>query len=88
MRTGFLDPGAFAGPNADESVVRAVFACRLPVVTGVVMIVGADGVPHYGAITPDGTYRVQGVPVGSARVTRNGPAPITFALSEASGRIV
>ena len=22
-RTGFLDPGAFAGPNADESVVRA-----------------------------------------------------------------
>ena len=23
MRTGFLDPGAFAGPNADESVVRA-----------------------------------------------------------------
>ena len=23
LRTGFLDPGAFAGPNADESVVRA-----------------------------------------------------------------
>lgn len=46
-----------------------------PVVFGSVMIVGPDGLPKYGAIQPDGTYRVSGVRLGAARVAVSSPKP-------------
>ena len=46
-----------------------------PVVYGTVVVVGPDGIPKSGMIQPDGSYRVSGVPVGSARVAVTSPRP-------------
>ena len=46
-----------------------------PVVYGTVVVVGADGIPKSGAIQPDGSYRVSGVTLGSARVAVTSPKP-------------
>lgn len=46
-----------------------------PVVYGTVVLVGPDGIPKSGAIQPDGTYRVSGVAVGTARVAVTSPKP-------------
>lgn len=46
-----------------------------PVVFGSVMIVGPDGLPKYGAIQPDGTFRVSDVRLGAARVAVSSPKP-------------
>jgi hypothetical protein len=46
-----------------------------PVVFGTVQIIGSDGLPKSGAIQPDGTFRVSGVKVGSAKVTVSSPPP-------------
>lgn len=46
-----------------------------PVVYGTVVVVGADGIPKSGAIQPDGSYKVSGVAVGSARVAVTSPKP-------------
>jgi len=42
---------------------------------GTVMVMSQNGTAHYGPINPDGTYRVEGVPPGSARVTVSSPDP-------------
>src|SRR5262249_4196775 len=44
-------------------------------VTGTVMVVARDGSAHYGQINPDGTYRIDGVPVGPTRLTVSSPDP-------------
>ncbi len=46
------------------------------VVTGTVMFMGADGMPHYAMINADGTYLVRGVPPGPAKVTVASPNPV------------
>jgi hypothetical protein len=46
-----------------------------PVVYGSVVVIGSDGVPKSGEIKPDGTYRVNGVKVGSAKVAVSSPRP-------------
>jgi hypothetical protein len=43
--------------------------------SGTVMILGSDQIPHYGEIKEDGTYAVGGVPPGPARVTVTSPNP-------------
>lgn len=45
------------------------------VVHGTVMVVGKDGTPRYGPIQKDGTYRVDGVPAGPAKLTVSSPNP-------------
>ena len=39
-----------------------------PLVYGTVVIFGRDGIPLRGAIQPDGTYSIKGVPAGPARL--------------------
>jgi hypothetical protein len=46
-----------------------------PVVFGTVVMIGPDGIPKSGAIEPDGSYRVRGVRVGTAKVTVSSPPP-------------
>lgn len=42
---------------------------------GTVTVVGADGIPRQGMINKDGTYTVNGVPAGAARVTVSSENP-------------
>lgn len=46
-----------------------------PVVYGTVVILGSDGIPKSGAIQPDGSFRVSGVKLGSAKVAVSSPQP-------------
>ena len=46
-----------------------------PVVFGSVVIVGSDGLPRSGAIQPDGSFRVNGVSPGAAKVAVSSPPP-------------
>ncbi len=43
--------------------------------SGTVMVLGSDQIPHYGEIKEDGTYTVPGVPRGPARITVSSPNP-------------
>lgn len=45
------------------------------VVSGSVLVVGSDGLPHYSGIEPDGTYRVTDLPVGEVQIAVNSPDP-------------
>jgi len=67
---------AAAGCGGDTANVEGKVTYNgKPVVYGTVVVVGADGIPKSGAIQPDGSYRVSGVPVGSARVAVTSPRP-------------
>ena len=44
-------------------------------VAGTVMVMAKDGTASYGTINADGTYKVENVPTGPARVTVSSPDP-------------
>src|SRR4051812_10074770 len=46
-----------------------------PVVSGSVIVLGADGTARSGVIQPDGTYAVEGVPRGPVRIGVLSPDP-------------
>ena len=46
-----------------------------PVVTGSVVLVGSDGIPHAGQIELDGTYAISGVPAETVKVAVLSPDP-------------
>jgi hypothetical protein len=56
-------------------------------VTGTVMVMGADNQPRYGMIETDGKYLVRDVPIGPAKVTVSSPNPAgTGPVRTADGR--
>jgi hypothetical protein len=64
------------GPSVGSVEGKVTFAGKA-VVYGTVVIVGADGLPKSGAISSDGTYRVDGVGVGEAKIAVSSPPPPT-----------
>lgn len=62
------------GPAATDVTGSVTFEGKT-VVFGTVVIIGTDGLPRSGAIQPDGTYRVSGVPLGAAKVAISSPRP-------------
>jgi hypothetical protein len=48
-----------------------------PLTMGTVFLVGADGIAVPGVINPDGTYRVEGVAIGAAKIGVSSPKPVT-----------
>ena len=46
-----------------------------PVVYGTVVVIGADGASKSATIEPDGSYRVSGVALGTAKVAVSSPPP-------------
>jgi hypothetical protein len=80
MRTLFvLTAGlAFAaggcGPRTADLTGKVTFDGK-PVVFGNVVLIGADGATRYGPLQPDGSYRVDKVPVGPAKVMVSSPPP-------------
>jgi hypothetical protein len=57
-----------------------------PVVYGSVVVIGSDGIPKSGAIQPDGTYRVSGVKLGSAKLAVSSPQPPGAVAAKKAGR--
>lgn len=45
------------------------------VVYGTVVVIGSDGIPKSGEIKPDGSYRVNGVKLGAAKVSVSSMRP-------------
>ena len=45
------------------------------VASGAVIAVGPDGVARYGKIEPDGSYRIDAIPVGEVKLAVNSPNP-------------
>jgi hypothetical protein len=66
---------ALAGCGGTGDVSGRVTYQGKPVTSGKVMLVGADGTPHYGDIGADGAYRVAGVPTGEVLATVASPKP-------------
>lgn len=62
------------GPSSTD-VVGSVKYQGKTVVYGMVMLVGKDGLPKYGNIEPDGTFRITGMVLGPARVSVSSPPP-------------
>jgi hypothetical protein len=62
------------GPATTDVAGKVTYQGK-PVVYGTVVFIGADGTPKSGAIQLDGTYRVTGVPIGTARVAVSSPPP-------------
>ncbi len=46
------------------------------VASGNVMAIASDGIPYYGKIEPDGTYKIADVPAGTAKIAVNSPNPV------------
>jgi len=67
--------GAVGCSGATTSVSGKVTFKGQPVVYGTVLILGSDGLPKSGAIRPDGTFTVQDVAVGAAKVAVSSPRP-------------
>jgi hypothetical protein len=68
-------PLAATGCGGTADVSGKVTYKGKPVVYGTVVVVGSDGIPKSGAIQPDGSYRVSGVPLGTAKVAVTSPKP-------------
>jgi hypothetical protein len=66
---------AAAGCGGTADVSGKVTYQGKPVVYGTVVLFGPDGVPKSGAIRPDGTFRVDGVKLGPAKVAVSSPRP-------------
>lgn len=66
---------AGCGGNGEVSVSGAVRYKGKPVNYGTVVLVDSAGLPHSGAIRPDGTFSVDGVMPGAARVAVSSPRP-------------
>jgi hypothetical protein len=66
---------AAAGCGGTVDVSGKVTYQGKPVVFGTVVLIGPDGVPKSGPIKPDGTFRVDGVKVGTAKVAVSSPPP-------------
>lgn len=60
------------------------------VVSGSVVLIASDGMPRYGDIQPDGSYRFNGVPTGEAKLGVNSPNPVPdprkVAVARAAGQ--
>jgi len=69
---GGLATGCGASPA--EVTGRITYKGR-PVQVGWVLILGADGAPHYGTLGPDGRYAVAGVRSGPVRLAVASPSP-------------
>jgi hypothetical protein len=68
-------PLAAAGCGGTTDVSGTVTYQGKSVVFGTVVLFGADGVPKSGPIKPDGTFRVNGVKLGTAKVAVSSPRP-------------
>jgi hypothetical protein len=66
--------GCGGGP-ATATVTGAVVFDGRPVTGGAISFISKDGMPHQADIRSDGTYRVDGVPVGPAIVVLTPPPP-------------
>jgi hypothetical protein len=65
---------AGCGPGSADVTGTVTFKGK-PVVCGTVVVFGSDGLPRSGTINPDGTFRVEGIRVGPARVAVTSPPP-------------
>lgn len=77
LATGIVLIAAAAGCQGTGNVSGKVTYKDKPLVYGTVLIVASDGTIHQGSIREDGTYTVQGIQVGEARVAVNSPDPTT-----------
>jgi hypothetical protein len=72
------------------SLVGKVTYQGKPVVDGTVTLIASDGSIHQSGINSEGVYRLEGVPVGLAKVSVSSPDPTPSArarqLSETEGR--
>jgi hypothetical protein len=76
---------AGCGPGSADVTGKVTYKGK-PVVCGAVVIVGADGLPKSGLIQPDGTFRVEAVRVGPARVAVTSPPPASAASTRPKAR--
>jgi hypothetical protein len=67
-----LAPGC--GPRTATAAGKVTFQGK-PVVWGSVTLRASDGSIHQIGLNPDGTYRLEGVPVGPAKVGVSSPDP-------------
>jgi hypothetical protein len=79
LQTGCGGTGAVSGKVLSKSKGKAV-------VTGTVMMMGPDSLPHYGLIEKDGSYKVENVPAGPVKVTVSSPNPKDAAASGAASQ--
>lgn len=61
------------GSASTGTVTGTVTLDGAPVKAGMIVFIAADGIPRHGDIQPDGSYRVDNVPVGDAIVVINPP---------------
>jgi hypothetical protein len=61
------------GSQATGTITGTVTLDGAPVKAGMIVFIPADGIPRHGDIQPDGSYRVDNVPVGDAIVVINPP---------------
>ena len=72
--SAFVCCGCGAGRG---DIMGKVTQKQRPVVFGTVLVVGGDGLPHFGPIQEDGSYTVEDVPAGPVRIAVNSPDPTT-----------
>ncbi|MFO0842154.1 MAG: hypothetical protein U0797_07095 [Gemmataceae bacterium] len=77
-----LAPGC--GPRTATAAGKVTYQGK-PVVWGSVSLRAADGSMHQIGINPDGTYRLDRVPVGPAKVGVSSPDPAPSARLKAAG---
>jgi len=61
------------GSDSTATVTGTVTLDGAPVKAGMIVFIAADGIPRHGDIQPDGSFRVDNVPVGDAIVVINPP---------------
>ena len=74
---------AAAGCQRTGSVAGKVSYQNKTVVYGTVLVVATDGNTHQGNIGEDGSYSVQGIRVGDARLAINSPDPTAPIVNKA-----
>ena len=77
-----LAPGC--GPGTDTAAGKVTYQGK-PVVWGSVTLRAADGSMHQIGLNPDGTYRLDRVPVGPAKVGVSSPDPTPSARAGRGG---
>lgn len=66
------------GCGASKSVVTGKVSYKgKPLAMGTIYMVGADGIAAPAPINPDGTYRIEGVAIGTAKIGVSSPKPPT-----------
>ena len=72
-------PALGCGSDATDVTGKVSYQGK-PVVFGTVCLIGSDGLPKYGAIQSDGSFRIAGARLGATNVAVSSPKPPGFKL--------